>query len=176
MDYCLMGQMIRGRAFYVENPTLSEFPVGEFRTPGFGGAHRLYTIFEPFYETDKSQLTIPKQVAIEEKAAEKTEHKNRQQGFGQITKNEIEQHNEPLKRKLTEDIFYKMQHPIYKTTKVKHARFEIGEPSTSLPAAPPVKASTAPASETSGSGHQQFNLAPKKVFAPPKKEKLYCKF
>ena len=60
-----MGQMIRGRAFYVENPTLSEFPVGDFRTPGFGGAHRLYTIFEPFYEDDRSKLTIPKQVALD---------------------------------------------------------------------------------------------------------------
>jgi hypothetical protein len=187
MDYRLMGQMTRGRSFFIENPTLSEFPVGDFRTPGFGGAHRLYTIFEPFYDdTTNDLLTATKKIdKIESEQADKNAKADLeiiQQGFGKISQTEIEDHNEPLKRKLTEDIFYKMQHPIYKTTKVKHARLEVGEPSTPASSSQPstsfaatskaVKRPSATATTTSGEGEGRKKIPSKSI----KKEKIYCKF
>ena len=177
MDYRVMQKMVRGRAFFVENPQLSGFPIGDFRTPGFGGAHRLYTIFEPFYEDNSSGLTNKKEIALEKQAQQKEhEIEKVQQGFGKITKNEIEQHNEFLKRKLTEDIFFKMQHPVYKTTKVKQRRLELEEPRTPLSKTPlAATKSSAVLTESSGVGGGDIST-PKKSAAPEKKKKVYCKF
>lgn len=115
-----MRKMKRRKNFYVPNVRLSEFPTGEYKTPGFNGTPRTYSIFKPTYSEGEKFMDYAKSVEPEVLVQEARKlSSGAQQGFGEVP--EIEVDNTQIKEKMDSDIYQKMQNPIFKTTKVKRS-------------------------------------------------------
>lgn len=117
-----MKKMKRKKNFFFRHVRLTEYPTGDFKTPGFNGAARQHSIFEPYYKDDEVEklLNYQKKIDNDSKPVENHVHKvleTPQEGFGEVPEKEVA--NAEVRAQLDEDIYEKMQKPIFKVTKVK---------------------------------------------------------
>jgi hypothetical protein len=119
MEAHLMKQMVRGRTLFVSQPRLTPYPCGGYKTPGAGMTKSLYNVYQPIHTEMDNGLKLNKEVASEIK-----KQNEKQEGFGNPLPAESMDIETSNKRKIDEDVFQKMQHPIYKVTKIKKPKIE----------------------------------------------------
>ena len=136
MESNLLNQMVRGKTIFVPQPQLTPYPVGGFKTPGAGGVKPMFNVYQPVYQQISTGLKQEKKLSADDDSDKKV-----QEGFG----NPPPEPEEPMvaessssgKRKIDEDVFKKMQHPIFKVSKVKKLKTEVkigkGGDSASVP-------------------------------------------
>ena len=112
-----MKRMVRGKTIFVSQPRLTAYPTGGYKTPGAGGAKKVFKVYHPVHSQIPSVLK-------QEKAMENEVKK--QEGFGNPPDDvmETEGSSSSQKRKINEDVFKKMQHPIFKVSKIKKTKIE----------------------------------------------------
>ncbi len=157
-----MKRMVRGKTIFVSQPRLTPYPTGGFKTPGAGGTKKLFRVYQPSHQQIPTGLKQEKAIENEIK---------KQEGFGNPSQDsmETESSSSSQKRKINEDVFEKMQHPIFKVSKIKKTKIEpeflltVGKGNNSLSASPastltssaPASTSTSAASASTSRNNQE---------------------
>lgn len=162
--------MVRGKTFFVNNPRLTPFQCGGFKTPGAGGAKTMYTVYEPVHENLPTGL-------VKEKLHDSATISHSQEGFGNPPINIAAMETETetsKKRKLDEGVFKKMQHPIYKVSSIKKPKVDltIGKGASSTVGSSSTTATPSPSTSASSTAAAS---APS-LSSSHKSQKKYFKF
>ena len=120
MESNLLNQIKRGKTLFVSQPRLTPYPCGGYKTPGAGGSKTLYNVYQPMnYE-------VPTGLKQEKATVDTTVETQKGAGF-------VEKKSEPMeivagtstqKRKIENNVFNKMQHPIFNVSTIKKPKIQ----------------------------------------------------
>lgn len=151
--------MVRGKTYFVAQPRLTPYPCGGFKTPGAGMAKPLFSVFQPVHQEIPTGLKQEKVVATSEKV---------QEGAGNpplIVEDKPMEASETQKRKIIDDdVLKKMQHPVFKVSKIKKAKIETTVGKGNATSAAGSAASSAPAKKAATARPQPSAYKSEKKF------------